>query len=206
VTILNGAEAPYVPNTSRRPDQLVLLCVARLSWSKDHATLLRAVAKVRASVPHLELWLLGDGPDRHALEQLCRRLDLMETVRFLGEQREVGSWLAQADLFVLSSISEGTPLALLEALSAGLIPIVTAAGGIPEIIERSGVGFVVPVGDDSALAASILTAIEQRDRWPEWQQRARAAYDRHFTIAPMCHEYERLIGRSFETLESAARC
>ncbi len=196
VTILNGAQAPNLPNTSRRPDRLVLLCVARLSWPKDQATLLRAIAKVRATVPLVQLWLVGDGPDRPALEQLCQRLDLTETVRFLGEQREVGIWLAQADLFVLSSIVEGAPLALLEALSAGVIPIATAVGGIPEIIQRSEVGFLVPPGDDSAMAASILKVIEDRDRWPEWRRQARAAYERHFTIARMCDEYERLIASS----------
>jgi glycosyltransferase involved in cell wall biosynthesis len=196
VTILNGAHAPNIPNNCMRPNQLVLLCVARLAWPKDHATLLRAVAKVRASAPEVQLWLLGDGPDRAVLEELCRRLDLKETVRFLGKQPEVGSWLAQADLFVLSSIAEGAPVALLEALSAGVIPIATAVGGIPEIIERSAVGFVVPPGDDSALAAAIVTALEQRDRWPEWQRRARAAYQRHFTIARMCEQYERLIVNS----------
>jgi glycosyltransferase involved in cell wall biosynthesis len=177
-----------------------------LGWSKDHATLLRAMAKLRASFPHLQLWLVGDGPDRAALEQLCQRLDLTQVVHFLGEQGDIGAWLAQADLFVMSSISEGAPLALLEALSAGVIPIATAAGGIPEIIELSGVGVVVPTGDDSALAASIVKVLEQRDRWPEWQQRARAAYERHFTIARMCDEYERLIVGSLATPRGAASC
>jgi glycosyltransferase involved in cell wall biosynthesis len=197
VTILNGAAAPNVPPVSRRSDHLVLLCVARLAWSKDHATLLRAIATVRASIPDVELWLVGDGPDRRSLEGLTQQLNLTEAVHFLGEQQDVGVWLAQADLFVLSSISEGTPLAVLEALSAGLIPIVTAAGGTPEVIERSGVGFVVPMRDHVGLATAILSAVEQRDRWPQWREQARAAYTRHFTIARMCQEYEQLIDECF---------
>jgi glycosyltransferase involved in cell wall biosynthesis len=198
VTIFNGAPAPSLPDVSRRPEHPVLLCIARLKWPKDHVTLMHAIAEVRASVPRLQLWVVGDGPDRPALEQLCERLDLDDTVTFLGEQHDIGAWLARADLFVLSSFAEGAPLALLEALSAGLIPIATAAGGVPEIIERSGVGVLVPVGDHAALARSIARAFEERDRWPEWQQLARSAYERHFTMARMCEEYERLIVSSLK--------
>jgi glycosyltransferase involved in cell wall biosynthesis len=196
VTILNGAEAPSLPTLPPRPGGPVLLCVARLSRMKDHATLLRAIAAVRPSQPDLQLWLVGDGPERNALERLCQELALVDTVHFFGEQQDVGPWLARADLFVLSSAAEGTPLALMEALSAGLIPVVTAAGGVPEIMERSGVGFVVPIGDPAAMANAIGHAIEQRRSWPDWRQRARDAYERHFTIGRMCDDYEQLIVRS----------
>jgi L-malate glycosyltransferase len=193
VTILNGAEAPALPKSPARPTAPVLLCVARLSRMKDHATLLRAVDAVRASTPDLQLWLVGDGPERKALEQLCDQLALRDSVHFFGEQQDIGRWLAQADLFVLSSAAEGTPLAVMEALSAGLIPVVTGVGGIPEVIERSGVGFVVPMGDHAAMADAIRHVIEQRRSWPEWRQRARVAYERHFTIERMCEKYEQLI-------------
>jgi glycosyltransferase involved in cell wall biosynthesis len=196
VTILNGADAPSLPTFPPRPGGPVLLCVARLSRMKDHATLLRAIAAVRPSQPDLQLWLVGDGPERNALERLCQELALVDTVHFFGEQQDVGPWLARADLFVLSSAAEGTPLALMEALSAGLIPVVTAAGGVPEIMARSGVGFVVPIGDPAAMANAIGHAIEQRRSWPDWRQRARDAYERHFTIGRMCDDYEQLIVRS----------
>ncbi len=194
VTIVNGAEAPRTTRAPRRPgDRCVVVSVARLNWAKDHATLLRALAAARQHEPALALHLVGDGVERPRLEALVKELDLGAAVTFLGERADIGDCLSDAHVFVLSSVTEGLPVAMLEALAMGLTPIVSAVGGMPEVVRQAGVGAVFPAGDHAALAAALVTHARASDRWSEWATTARDAFARHFTIARMCADYDALI-------------
>lgn len=194
VTILNGAQAPTPTRVSRAPrDRCVLVSVARLNWAKDHATLLRAVALARRTHTDLELHLVGDGVEREGLERLAAALGIGEAVRFLGERSDIGDCLGDAHLFVLSSVTEGLPLALLEALAMGLTPIVTDVGGMPEVIRQAGVGAIVPPRNAEALAAELVRHADARESWEDWGARARAAFARHFTVERMTAEYDALV-------------
>lgn len=195
VTIRNGAHAPRVGSepVAAAPD-FTLVSVGRLVRPKDFDTLLRAIAVARAEVPDLKLWIVGDGDEAPALQQLCAELDLLPTVQFCGARRDVGSWLRAADVFVLSSRSEGLPIAMLEAMAAGLPAIVTNVGALPELVALSDAGRIVPVGSVECLARAIVDFAHRRHELGAYGERASRCYRAHFTPDVMAAEYLKLYG------------
>ncbi|HNW60206.1 MAG TPA: glycosyltransferase family 4 protein [bacterium] len=174
------------------PAALILGCVARLAPEKGHLHLLQAFAGLTRRLPRpLELLLIGDGPERPSLQQRCRELGIAGQVHFLGHRAEVPSLLPELDLFILPSLGEGVPLALLEAMAAGLPAIATAVGGVPEVLDSGRAGLLVPPGDSAALAAAIESlatdAALRRTLGQCGRDRIVAAYSR----AAMCARYEK---------------
>jgi glycosyltransferase involved in cell wall biosynthesis len=190
VTIRNGAYPPLVGGAQvvAQPG-FTLISVGRLACAKNFDTLLRAVAVARAAVPDLGLWIIGDGEEGPALRQLCAELNLASAVRFCGERRDVGNWLRAADVFVLSSISEGLPISVLEAMAAGLPAIVTEVGGLPELVALSGGGTTVPVRNVDCLARAIIEFANRRHELAAVGERALRCYRAHFTPERMAGEY-----------------
>jgi len=133
------------------PEERTLLAVGRLEPRKDLPLLFRALSGLPAT-----LLVAGDGPLRTELEALAAR-EAPGRVRFLGELGDVRPALAAADLYVSSSRTEGTSIALLEAMAAGVPVVATAAGGTPGVL--GGCGRLVPVGDAQALATALRTAL-----------------------------------------------
>jgi len=190
VTIRNGAWPACVEGERRVARRgFTLISVGRFVRAKNYDTLIRAVAKARRVVPDLNLWLLGDGEERLTLNQLSVELGLASAVRFCGERRDVGSWLRAADVFVLSSISEGLPVSMLEAMAAGLPAIVTEVGGLPELVALSGAGTTVPVRDVDCLARAIVEFANHRHDLAGLGERASGCYRTHFTPDRMAEEY-----------------
>jgi glycosyltransferase involved in cell wall biosynthesis len=138
----------------------VATCVARLDSQKGLNVLLDAVARLRKLESALEIWMVGDGPLRGALEARCRRLALQGKVRWLGWRRDVPELLKASDLFVLPSHFETTSIALLEALAAGLPIVATDVGDNRRLLKDGRAGRLVPSGDAVALAASLHDLIE----------------------------------------------
>jgi len=193
VRIYNAAGA--LPRTGGRPpvkSGFTLLHVARLNPVKDQPTLLRAFALARTRVPDLRLWIVGGGEQRSKLEALAREIGLKGSVTFFGEQTEVGNFFAAADLFVLSSVSEGVPVSLLEALAAGLPAVVTDVGGMSEVARLSAATMTAPPGNPPALAAAIEQMARSRDQLPQLGKIAQQCYAAHFTLERMANDYMRL--------------
>jgi glycosyltransferase involved in cell wall biosynthesis len=190
VTIRNGAHPPRVggEEIAARPG-FTLVSVGRLARAKNFETLLRAVAVARATVPDLRLWIVGGGDEGPALRQLSEELDLGSAVRFCGERRDVGSWLRAADVFVLSSTSEGLPISMLEAMAAGLPAIVTEVGALPELVALSGAGKTVPVRNVDCLARAIVDFAHRRHELAALGERASSCYRAHFTPDRMAGDY-----------------
>ena len=131
--------------------------VANLRPPKDHATFLRAAARVVEIVPTAEFHLVGEGPEEAALRELTARLGLASRVRFLGALDPDAVW-AEINRFavaVLASASEGMPNAVLEAMAAARPVVATAVGGVPELVLDGVTGCLVAPGDDAALGAAI---------------------------------------------------
>jgi glycosyltransferase involved in cell wall biosynthesis len=167
----------------------MLVTVGRLVRAKNYPMLLEAIAQARASVPDLALRIVGDGPDRAVLEELAAKRGVQDAVQFCGERADVGTLLSDAEVFVLSSISEGLPISILEAMAAGLPTIVTDVGGMPEVVGLSGAGVVVPGGDASALARAIVQMADRRAELKELGLKARTCYREHFTPERMSEQY-----------------
>lgn len=142
----------------------VLLAVGRLTWEKDFETFLRALARVRERRPIRGI-ILGEGPERAALEELCRRLDLDGDVEMPGFVADPEAYMAHAAVFVMSSRTEGLPTVLIEALAAGAPVVSTDCPSGPREVLRDGeFGPLVPVGDVEALASAILGRLAEPRR------------------------------------------
>jgi colanic acid/amylovoran biosynthesis glycosyltransferase len=163
-----GVQRPAVPPRTHRArgtadDPARLLTVARLVEKKGVEYAIRAVATVGATVPGVRYDIIGDGPLRPELEALARSLGVADRIVFRGpqEQRAVQAALAEADLFILPSVTaasgdqEGTPNVLMEASSYGVPVVSTLHSGIPEVVRDGETGFLVPERDVPALADRI---------------------------------------------------
>jgi L-malate glycosyltransferase len=173
-------------------DDLVLLQVARLDYLKDHATALRTLAQLRPQRPNARLILVGEGEERNAIEELIQKLDLSANVRLLGLRSDVDRLLAAADVFLLTSISEGIPLTLIEAMAAGVPVVSTNVGGVPEVIEDTQTGLLAPAGDDAALAGNVLRLISSLEWRSEIVRRARQRANQIFSEEQMHQAYRKL--------------
>lgn len=144
------------------PDQPpVILGVGRLAAQKDFPTLLKAFARVRES-REANLMILGEGPDRAALEAQAEALGLSSHVRFPGFVPKPASYMSNASVFALSSVREGLPTVLIEALAAGA-PVVSTdcESGPREILDGGRLGRLVPVDDPDRLGAAIVAALDE---------------------------------------------
>jgi glycosyltransferase involved in cell wall biosynthesis len=154
---LSPAERAAVRNEiGLKPDNVVLIQVARLDYLKDQATAIRTLERLVAETRDVHLLLVGEGPEREAIQNLVRDRGLMAHIEFLGLRTDVPRLLAASDIAFLTSISEGIPLALIEAMVAGLPVVATRVGGVPEVVVDEQTGLLAPAGDDESLARNIL--------------------------------------------------
>lgn len=166
-------------------------CVARLSFEKDHATLLEAFSILRARVPRAHLTLVGDGALRRELEESAERLGARDAVTFVGFTDDVASLLPSFDVFALASRTEGTSLTLLEAASAGLPIVATRVGGNAEIVVDGESGLLVPVGEPRAFAEALEALAMRADR-RQMGARGRADVVARYELGKMVAAYDTL--------------
>jgi glycosyltransferase involved in cell wall biosynthesis len=180
VVIHNGVEMPPAPERRAEAAEARIVFVGRLQTPKDPVTLLRALARLEAGTFTAEL--VGDGPERAAVEAEIRRLGLDDSVRILGGRDDVGGILGRADVFVLASRSEGLPLSILEAMAAGLPVVASRVGGVPEAVVEGKTGFLVPAGDAAALAEALRRLVADPELRLRLGQAARERAQATFAI------------------------
>jgi glycosyltransferase involved in cell wall biosynthesis len=175
-------------------DTFAYFFVGRLSPVKDLGTLLSAFSKLPTDVSdHARLYLVGDGSERSNLEAQRDALGLGNRVEFLGARDDIAEILMAADTFVMSSTTEGLPMALLEAMAAGVACVATGVGGIPELFEH-GRGLLVPPRDSGNLA----DAMTQLARSPELRERisanAKENVRKRYELDAVVDQYLALLG------------
>lgn len=136
-------------------DQSVIMTVANMRPEKNLELLIAAFLQVRDRIRGASLVLVGDGQERARIEAYVRRLGLEESVQLLGRRTDVSELLPAADVFAMSSRVEGIPVAVMEALQAGLPVVSTAVGGIPEIVQHGLNGLLAPAGSPEGLADAL---------------------------------------------------
>ncbi len=180
------------------PGAPVLAMTAVLRPQKAVDVMVEALAIVRRSVPAVRLLVIGQG-DPSPLMELADRLGVGEAVGFLGHRPDVPEVLAAADLGVLSSDFEGSPLAVLEYMAAGLPVVATDVGGVPSIVQHGRTGLLVPRRDPPALAAAIETVLSDRELARSMGERGRSRQLTEYSSEAMCERvyelYERLLER-----------
>jgi glycosyltransferase involved in cell wall biosynthesis len=164
----------------------------RLTAQKDPMTFLRALAALRRERSTATGLIVGDGPLRAELEREAARLGLTEHCVFTGLRADVGALLGAMNVFVLSSVSEGFPFVLLEAMARARPVVATAVNGVTEIVEPDVSGILVAPGDPDAIAAAVSDLLRRPERARALGEAARARVADRFGVERMMRETERL--------------
>ena len=198
-----ATSAPDVRQRIRRQfsfgdDDFVAVQVARLHALKDHMTALQAIHIARSSVPCIRLLLVGAGEERDAIERRVFELGLANHVRLAGSRSDVADVLAGCDAFLMSSISEGIPLTIIEAMAAGLPVVATAVGGIPEMIADEHTGFLAGSGDAAGLARGLIRLHENPELRQRMVEHGRLRAHEQFSLISMLDSYRRVYGEMID--------
>ncbi|HEU4928899.1 MAG TPA: glycosyltransferase family 4 protein, partial [Candidatus Krumholzibacteria bacterium] len=203
-TIAFRSATPVERSVTRRAlgladDDVVLIAVGSLKPIKGVDVLLHAMAPLVRKQPRLRLVVVGDGPDRSALESLARELSMADRVSFLGLRADVDVVLRAADALVLPSRTEALPTVLLEAMASGLPVVATRVGGVPEIVEEGRSGLMVPPEDASALGSVLARVATDATLRRSLGERGRAVVESRFRVETMCENrmayFEELLAR-----------
>lgn len=138
------------------PDDVIVGYAGRMVPVKDLPTLIHAFAKAQAAVPALRLVLAGDGPERARAEALARQHGVARRVHFMSWVDDLPRFYAALDVFALSSLNEGTPVAAIEAMAAARPVVSTEVGGVPDVVEPGVCGLLVPAQAPDAMAAALV--------------------------------------------------
>jgi glycosyltransferase involved in cell wall biosynthesis len=205
----------YVPNFVCEPEENVpppdlpgtpgarIVCVANFRPQKDHFTLLSAMTWVVRRVPAAHLLLVGDVGDRayvSAIREAIARQRLEHQVSVLGQRDDVQALLRACDIGVLSSTSEGLPLALLEYGLAGLAVVATDVGQCAEVLDHGDAGLLVPSGAPDLLAEALITLLCSPERraaaGARLRQRASDVYSPRPVLAQVARIYDTALGQA----------
>lgn len=204
--IWNGIEPGDAPSAEERlavrralgiePDAVVVGSIGRLDPVKDFPTLVAAFARARASQPGMRLVIIGDGPERAAIENAVAAVGAEGSIRLLGHRQDARALLAAVDIYANSSISEGISLTLLEAMAACCPIVATAVGGTPEVVQHESTGILVPPRSPEAMGIQLEALAAAPDRARRYREAGRARVLEHFTLDRMVGAYRTLYERN----------
>jgi glycosyltransferase involved in cell wall biosynthesis len=205
VCIPNGiGDLPAEPLPDKRselglaPDDPVIGTVGLLRREKALQHLVRAVAILREEHPRVRVLVVGPGPERAPLEALAAKLGVTDALRFLGARDDVPELLRTFDIAVCCSDREGSPLAVMEYMDAGLPIVATSVGGVPDLIEHGVHGVLVPRRDPVALAEALAEMLRSPETAATMGRRAQERRRREFTIDRVARDFERLYLELYE--------
>lgn len=178
-------------------DDVVIGFVGRLVINKGLNYLIEAVALLKKSF-NVKLLIVGDGSLMEELKKMAKNKGLEESVIFTGMRRDITDILSSIDIFVLSSIKEGFPNSLLEAMAMGKPIVATAIGGIPEIIQHGANGLLVQSADIEGLAAAIKTIIDNPLMAQRIGRAARDFIEKNYSIDATVRKWETLYRQILE--------
>ncbi len=176
-------------------DDFFALTVGRLWPEKGHDFLIRALRPIlnaAATARRSLLAIAGDGPEHDNLVHLIADLELDDRVLLLGNRRDVPDLVAAADSFLLSSVREGLPLVIPEAMAAGLPVLATAVGGVPKVVVEGETGFLVESGDADALVDRLTTLRDDLSLRRELGERGRVRANESYSCERMVRDYDKI--------------
>lgn len=206
ITVIPNGIMPVTLNEADRSEvrqqveagenDVFLISVGRLVYQKAHEYLVSAMPAVLEELPNVKVGICGDGLLRAELEAQIRSLGLEKEIKLFGMQANVTKYLAAADVFVLPSRWEGLPIALLEAMSAGLPVIATRVEGVDEVVEEGVQGLLVQPESTEELVKAILQLSKDIARRQRMGHAARLRVLNSFTVDRMCEKYQELFEHS----------
>ena len=171
-------------------NEKILLHASNFRKIKRVEDVVRIFAEVRRELP-AKMLMVGDGPERHMAETMCRETGYCDDIRFVGKQEQMEDILAISDLFILPSEYESFGLSALEAMAAGVPVISTDAGGLPEINVQGVTGFMGRVGDVQAMSEHAIRILKDEALWKQMSAQAKA-HAKKFDIHNIVPRYEAL--------------
>jgi glycosyltransferase involved in cell wall biosynthesis len=177
-----ASESPLRRQMGVPPGRLLIGAVGRLSAEKAFNNLIRATHHLLGEGHDLELWIVGDGDARADLQRLIDQLGLGERVKLLGFRADMIDLYHAFDLFVLSSLREGLPNVVLEAMAMRVPVVSTRVAGVPRLIEDGMNGLLCPVADVDALAAAMRHAVRDASLRDRLAQVARELIEREYSF------------------------
>ena len=197
----------FAPETPR-PEAggpVIITCVARLEPVKNHLLLLEAARLLKDRDRRFELWLVGDGQGRARYRSTCAAWGLGSHVHFLGYRDDVPHVLAKSDIGTLTSLKEGIPRAVLEAMAAGLPVVATDVTGTREVVRDGDTGLLVPPHDAPGLAAALERLIDDPALRERMGARGREVVRSGFDEAEIVRNLERVYAETLRSRASGAR-
>lgn len=174
------------------PHEYVVGYLGRLSEEKGVRYLVEAVGGLRDAMVPVKLLLVGDGCDRISLEKQVEEKKLENNVFFAGFQANIENWLVTFDVFVLPSLTEGTPMSMLEAMSMGIPVIATSVGGIPDVIKDGNNGLLVLSSDSEALKEKIQRLEKNPDLQKQLAMEGVRTIEQQYDVHSWCRKIEAL--------------
>lgn len=203
--IVNGIDPhtyPVRPPSISPPGKHLVLCVARMVPDKDLRTLLAAFELLRQRCPSASLLMVGDGPLRREICIKARQKIPRTHFQWLPGRQDLVPIYHQADLFVLSSILEGFPNVVMEAMACGLPVVATRVGGLQELVAHGQSGLLVNPGDPEALADAMAQLLSDPDRRTALGIAGRRRIETLFSIQTSARSHERLFLQLLESTKS----
>jgi len=171
----------------------ILISVGRLHEAKGCPYLIKAMKILKEKYPHILLIVLGEGPEGKKIEEQIKELKLEKNILLLGQKENISEYLNASDVFVMPSLWEGLPIALLEAMACGLPVVATRVGGVPEVVEDGKSSFLVELKNPRGLAEKIIKTLEMsEEERKKMGERGRKIVEKKFSIEQMVKEYENL--------------
>ena len=188
-------------NTHDRKDKMCILAVARLIKRKGIEYLVRALPLVIASVPNVNLVMIGDGPERQPLVELARSLGVSAHLSMLTQVPSLGVYYSASDVFVLPSIverdgvTEGLGVTSLEAAASSLPVVASRVGGIPETVDDGVTGYLVEPGDVQGLASKIICLLQDEELRTRMGASGRKKVEEQFNLEKQAIELRTIYGK-----------
>ena len=173
-------------------DTLLVGIVGRLTAIKNHALFIKSAKKVSEKIANVKFIVVGGGELEPEMKELVVSLGIQDKVIFLSWRRDMPAIYADMDLAVLSSLNEGTPVTLIEAMASGKAVVSTAVGGVPDIVLDGQTGILVPFGDEEGFADAIVNLLEDAEKRKQFGELGREFVNANYTKERLCADIERL--------------
>ena len=190
--IHNGIELPEKPLSGHKRKKFIIGSAGRLCTVKDFPLMIKIAKSVCGRTDKIFFRLAGDGPEREELQKLVCHYDIEEFFEFCGQVADISEFYRGLDIFINTSVHEGIPMSILEALAHGLPVIVPMVGGFCEIVENGKNGFIIENRMPDAFAEKCVLLYNNSSMYADMKQAAITIVNQKFSVNHMASQYYKL--------------